>query len=80
MFLQELEATPIDRARTLMDANFWGTVTVSPEAVRFEENPRSAGGMLVCLLYTAILTYLGFVLLKSWLRKSFPLGTFRYVA
>jgi hypothetical protein len=80
MFLQELEATPIDRARTLMDVNFWGTVTVSLEAVRFEENQRSAGGMLVCLWSLCDFDLPWIRLLKSWLRKSFPLGTFRYVA
>jgi NAD(P)-dependent dehydrogenase (short-subunit alcohol dehydrogenase family) len=48
-FLQEAEGTPMDRARALMDVNFWGAVTVSIEAVKFfrEENPKSAGGMLV---------------------------------
>ncbi|KAG1814037.1 uncharacterized protein BJ212DRAFT_1274959 [Suillus subaureus] len=46
---QELEGTPLDRARALMDVNFWGAVTVSFEAVRFfrEENPKGYGGMLV---------------------------------
>ncbi|KAG1747596.1 hypothetical protein EDB19DRAFT_276332 [Suillus lakei] len=46
---QELEGMPLDRARTLMDVNFWGAVTVSLEAVRFfrEVNPKGAGGMLV---------------------------------
>jgi NADP-dependent 3-hydroxy acid dehydrogenase YdfG len=41
-FGQELEAAPIDRARALMDINFWGAVTVSLEAVKFfrEENPQ----------------------------------------
>jgi len=50
-FLQEAEGTPMDRARALMDVNFWGVVTVSLEAVRFfrEENPSGAGGMLVQL-------------------------------
>jgi NAD(P)-dependent dehydrogenase (short-subunit alcohol dehydrogenase family) len=54
-FVQELEATPIDRARALMDVNFWGAVTVSLEAVRFfrEENPKDAGGMLVQVSSTA---------------------------
>ncbi|OJA18001.1 hypothetical protein AZE42_05750 [Rhizopogon vesiculosus] len=49
LFLQELEAIPIDRARALMDVNFWGAETVSFEAVRFfkEENQKGAGGMLV---------------------------------
>ncbi|OAX37449.1 NAD(P)-binding protein, partial [Rhizopogon vinicolor AM-OR11-026] len=47
--IQELEGTLMDRARALIDINFWGAVTVSLEAVRFfrEENPESAGGMLV---------------------------------
>jgi NAD(P)-dependent dehydrogenase (short-subunit alcohol dehydrogenase family) len=47
--LQEAEGTPMDRARALMDVNFWGAITVSVEAVRFfrEENPKGAGGMLV---------------------------------
>ncbi|KAG2037629.1 hypothetical protein BDR03DRAFT_919524 [Suillus americanus] len=46
---QELEGMPMDRARALMDVNFWGAVTVSFEAVRFfrEVNPKGAGGMLV---------------------------------
>ncbi|OAX31257.1 NAD(P)-binding protein, partial [Rhizopogon vinicolor AM-OR11-026] len=49
LFLQKLEATPIDRARALMDVNSWGAETVSFEAVRFfkEENQKGAGGMLV---------------------------------
>ncbi|KAG2140983.1 NAD-P-binding protein [Suillus clintonianus] len=49
VFYHELEGTPMDRARALMDVNFWGAVTVSFEAVRFfrEENPDGAGGMLV---------------------------------
>lgn len=49
MIVQELEGTPMDRARALMDVNFWGAVTLSLEAVRFfrEENPEGAGGMLV---------------------------------
>jgi NAD(P)-dependent dehydrogenase (short-subunit alcohol dehydrogenase family) len=49
IFLQEAEGTPIDRARALMDINYWGAVTVSLEAVRFfrEENPKGAGGTLV---------------------------------
>ncbi|KAG0706646.1 NAD-P-binding protein, partial [Suillus ampliporus] len=47
--IQELEGTPMDCARTLMDVNFWGAVTVSLEAVRFfrEKNPKDAGGLLV---------------------------------
>ncbi|KAG1734584.1 NAD(P)-binding protein [Suillus lakei] len=46
---QELEGVPMDRARALMDVNFWGAVTVSFEAVRFfrEVNMKGAGGMLV---------------------------------
>jgi len=49
VFMQELEGTPIERAKALMDVNFWGAVTLSLEAVRFfrEENPEGAGGMLV---------------------------------
>jgi NAD(P)-dependent dehydrogenase (short-subunit alcohol dehydrogenase family) len=49
MFIQEVEGTPMDRARALMDVNYWGAVTVSLEAVRFfrEENPKGAKGMLV---------------------------------
>ncbi|OAX43653.1 NAD(P)-binding protein, partial [Rhizopogon vinicolor AM-OR11-026] len=45
MFLQELEATSIERARALMDANFWGAVAVSFATVRFfrEENPNGLG-------------------------------------
>ncbi|KAG1813922.1 uncharacterized protein BJ212DRAFT_1482271 [Suillus subaureus] len=46
---QEVEGTSLDRARKLMDINFWGAVMVSFEAVRFfrEVNPKGAGGMLV---------------------------------
>ncbi|KAG0697685.1 hypothetical protein DFH29DRAFT_1003532 [Suillus ampliporus] len=49
VFYQELEGIPMDRARALMDVNFWGAGTVSFEAVRFfrEENLKGAGGMLV---------------------------------
>lgn len=49
LLFQELEGVPMDRARELMDVNFWGAVNVSFEAVRFfrEENPKSAGGMLM---------------------------------
>ncbi|KAG1878956.1 hypothetical protein F4604DRAFT_2000396 [Suillus subluteus] len=49
VLFQELEGVPMDRARALMDVNFWGAVTVSFEAVRFfrEVNPKGAGGMLV---------------------------------
>ncbi|KAG1792789.1 uncharacterized protein HD556DRAFT_1378040 [Suillus plorans] len=49
LLIQELEGVPMDRARALMDVNFWGAVTVSFEAVRFfrEVNPKGAGGMLV---------------------------------
>ncbi|KAG2142388.1 NAD(P)-binding protein [Suillus clintonianus] len=49
-FYQELEGTPmVDRAKVLMDVNFWGAVTVSFEAMRFfrEVNPKGAGGILV---------------------------------
>ncbi|KAG0694043.1 hypothetical protein DFH29DRAFT_961684 [Suillus ampliporus] len=44
VFYQELEGIPMDRARALMDVNFWGAVTVSFEAVRFfrEENLKVA--------------------------------------
>ncbi|KAG2136488.1 NAD-P-binding protein [Suillus bovinus] len=48
---QELEgmSSNMDRARELMDINFWGAVTVSLEAVRFfrEENPKGYKGMLI---------------------------------
>lgn len=49
LLFQELEGVPMDRARALMDVNFWGAVTVSFEAVRFfrEVNPKGSGGMLV---------------------------------
>ncbi|KAG0706262.1 NAD-P-binding protein [Suillus ampliporus] len=57
-FFQELEGVPIDRARALMDVNFWGAVTVSLEAVRFfrEVNPKGAGGMLVQVSSMAVTT------------------------
>ncbi|KAG2140986.1 NAD(P)-binding protein [Suillus clintonianus] len=46
---QEVEGMPLDRAKALMDVNFWGAVTVSFEAIRFfrEANPKGAGGVLV---------------------------------
>lgn len=46
---QEIEGTSLDRARELMDINFWGAVTVSLEAVRFfrEENSKGSGGLLI---------------------------------
>ncbi|KAG1742773.1 NAD(P)-binding protein, partial [Suillus paluster] len=49
LLFQELEGVPMDRARALMDVNFWGAVSVSFEAVKFfrEVNPKDAGGMLV---------------------------------
>ncbi|OAX37531.1 NAD(P)-binding protein [Rhizopogon vinicolor AM-OR11-026] len=49
VLLQEAEGTSMDRARALMDINYWGAVTVSLEAVRFfrEENPKGAGGLLM---------------------------------
>ncbi|KAG2043979.1 hypothetical protein BDR03DRAFT_850894 [Suillus americanus] len=58
MFYQELEGVPMDRARALMDVNFWGAVTVSLETVRFfrETNPKDAGGMLVQLSSRAATT------------------------
>ncbi|KAG2140982.1 hypothetical protein DEU56DRAFT_885487, partial [Suillus clintonianus] len=57
-FYQELEGTPMDRAKVLMDVNFWGAVTVSFEAMRFfrEVNPKGAGGMLVQVLSSAATT------------------------
>ncbi|KAG2365495.1 hypothetical protein BDR07DRAFT_642428 [Suillus spraguei] len=58
VFYQELEGMPLDRARALMDVNFWGAVTVSFEAVRFfrEENPKGNGGMLIQVSSAAAIT------------------------
>ncbi|OJA19963.1 hypothetical protein AZE42_03715 [Rhizopogon vesiculosus] len=46
MFLQEPETTSIERARALMDVNFWDAIAASFEAVRFfrEKNPKGLGG------------------------------------
>ncbi|KAG2067391.1 NAD(P)-binding protein, partial [Suillus decipiens] len=46
---QEIEGTSLERARELMDINFWGAVTVSLEVVRFfrEENSKGSGGLLI---------------------------------
>lgn len=54
----ELEGISMDRARTMMDVNFWGAVTVSLEAVRFfrEVNPKGAGGILVQVSSSAATT------------------------
>ncbi|GJE91659.1 SDR family oxidoreductase [Phanerochaete sordida] len=49
--LGEVEGVPVAAARSAMDVNFWGAVTVSKEAVRFfrDENPAAAGGLLLTM-------------------------------
>ncbi|KIP01476.1 hypothetical protein PHLGIDRAFT_352934 [Phlebiopsis gigantea 11061_1 CR5-6] len=54
----EVESVPEADARRLFDVNFWGTVNVSKEAVRFfrEENePGQGGRLLVVTSSTAVL-------------------------
>jgi NAD(P)-dependent dehydrogenase (short-subunit alcohol dehydrogenase family) len=70
IFLQEIEGTPIDRAKAMMDTNFWGAASVSLEAVRFfrEENPKGAGGTLVQV--TSLVTLKGYPLVGIYSSTS----------
>ncbi|KAJ7621212.1 hypothetical protein FB45DRAFT_928659 [Roridomyces roridus] len=47
--LSEIEGTPEKDAREQFDVNFWGSVYVTKEAIRFfrEDNPNGAGGRFI---------------------------------
>ncbi|KAI0337084.1 NAD(P)-binding protein [Trametopsis cervina] len=54
-----VEGTPDDVARAIFETNFWGSTSVSREAVRFfrDENPAGAGGrVIVTSSYVGIVT------------------------
>lgn len=47
--LAEVEGTPEEEARKLFEVNFWGSVHVMQEAVKFfrDVNPKGAGGRII---------------------------------